>query len=86
MKKTKKKLIQFYGALWCGDCLRSKDFFEKHKIEYKFHDTETESEALEFVKKANKGSRFIPTLVFPDGSILVEPSNEKLTDKLGIEI
>ena len=40
----------------------------------------------EFVLKVNKGMRSIPTIVFEDGSILVEPSNLKLGQKLGITI
>jgi hypothetical protein len=32
----------------------------------------------------NKGLRSIPTILFGDGSILVEPSNAELARKLGI--
>ena len=39
---------------------------------------------MKYVEKINNGKRIIPTMVFSDGSILVEPSNAELAEKLGI--
>lgn len=39
---------------------------------------------MAYVEKANKGKRFIPTIVFQNGSILVEPANAELSTKLGL--
>ena len=36
-------------------------------------------------QEINNGKQIIPTIVFPDGSVLVEPSNAELADKLGIQ-
>lgn len=36
------------------------------------------------VERLNHGRRSVPTIVFPDGSILVEPSDTQLADKLGL--
>lgn len=36
------------------------------------------------VERINGGKRIIPTIIFSDGSILTEPSNDELADKLGI--
>ena len=36
------------------------------------------------VQEVNGGKQIIPTIVFQDGSILVEPSNASLGAKLGI--
>ena len=38
-----------------------------------------------FIEKVNNGKRIIPTIVFPDGSTLVEPSNVELAEKLGLQ-
>jgi len=38
-----------------------------------------------FVEKVNKGKRIIPTILFEDGSTLVEPSNAELAAKLGLQ-
>lgn len=40
---------------------------------------------MAYVEKVNNGMRIIPTIVFPDGSILVEPSNAELAKKLGLQ-
>jgi mycoredoxin len=42
---------------------------------------EGNAEATEFVVKVNNGNRSVPTIVFPDGSILVEPDWEELKAK-----
>ena len=42
------------------------------------------AEAMAFVEKVNQGKRIVPTIVFPDGDILVEPSNAQLAAKLGL--
>ncbi|NCF67341.1 MAG: FAD-dependent oxidoreductase [Chloroflexi bacterium] len=78
--------ITMYGAYWCPDCRRSKHFLGEHQIPYRWVDIEQESEGEQFVIEANHGRRIIPTLVFEDGSILVEPSNADLAAKLGLKM
>jgi thioredoxin reductase (NADPH) len=38
------------------------------------------------VESINHGMRSIPTILFPDGSILVEPSTTQLAEKLGLKL
>ncbi len=73
--------IIVFGATWCPDCRRAKQFFGEHRIDYEWIDITDNPEAIAFVEKANNGSRRIPTIVFPDGDILVEPSNAELAEK-----
>lgn len=73
-----------YGADWCSDCWRTKRFLVEHRIPFRWIDIERDREGEQFVLKANKGLRVIPTLVFQDGSLLVEPSNAELAAKLGV--
>lgn len=74
-----------YGALWCPDCRRSKQFLAEHRIPYRWVDIEQEPEAQETVRQLNDGRQIIPTIVFDDGgAILVEPSNAELAARLGI--
>jgi len=76
--------IIIYGADWCGDCRRAKKFLNTQNIPYTWIDTDDNPEAESFVKQKNNGNRVIPTIIFPDGSFLAEPSNEELAEKLGI--
>jgi len=76
--------ITVYGAHWCPDCRRSKQFLGEHQIPYNWIDIEDDREGEEFVIAKNDGKRIIPTIVFADGSSLVEPTNAELAQKLGL--
>lgn len=78
--------ILFYGAEWCGDCRRSKAFLEEHDISYTYVDLEEHPALIEEVVRRNDGLRSIPTIVFPDGSHLTEPSDRELGAKLGLAV
>lgn len=78
--------ITVYGAHWCPDCRRSKQFLGEHQIPYRWVDIEQDKEGEAYVLARNAGKRIIPTIEFPDGSILVEPSNAALAAKLGLKM
>lgn len=74
--------IKVYGTKWCPDCFRAKRVLDKHQTAYAWIDIEQDAAAADYVVKVNKGSRSVPTIIFPDGSILVEPSDSELEKKL----
>jgi mycoredoxin len=74
--------IKVYGTSWCPDCVRAKNVLAKLKVEYDWIDISNDPEARAVVEKVNKGLRSVPTIVFSDGSVLVEPSNADLEKKL----
>ena len=78
--------IQVYGAPWCPDCRSSKKFLGEHRVEYDWIDIDQDADGLRFVEELQNGGRTIPTVIFPDGSHLLEPSNEELAVKLGLNI
>ncbi len=78
-------VIKVYGASWCGDCRRAKRFLADQRISYEWHDIEHEPDLVEVVHDLNDGKNIIPTIVFPDGSHLAEPTDEELADTLGLE-
>jgi thioredoxin reductase (NADPH) len=77
--------IVIYGASWCPDCRRAKKFLADQRVPYEWHDIESDTEGLAIVQGRNEGKNIIPTIVFPDGSHLAEPSNEELAEKLGLQ-
>ncbi len=77
--------ITIYGAYWCPDCRRSKQFLGEHQIPYNWVDIEQDKDGEAYVLQKNQGKRIIPTIEFGDGSILVEPSNAELAAKLGLK-
>ena len=74
--------ITVYGAHWCPDCRRSKQFLGEHQIPYNWVDIEENPTAEKLVIEKNEGKRIIPTIVFSDGTFLVEPTNAELAAKL----
>jgi thioredoxin reductase (NADPH) len=76
--------ITVYGASWCPDCRRAKQFLASHRVAYNWIDLEEFPEKTAEVESRNDGKRIIPTIVFPDGSFLAEPSNDELADRIGL--
>jgi mycoredoxin len=85
MNPREEQRIIMYTTSWCADCHRAKRFFDEYGIDYVNIDVERDDSGMEFVKRMNHGRRVVPTIVFPDGQILVEPSNSALAAKLGIQ-
>jgi glutaredoxin-related protein len=75
---TYPKKVIVYGAMWCPDTLRAMQFFSNHEIEIDFKNIDNSPENTKFVEDFNNGMRIIPTIIFPDESVVVEPSNSEL--------
>ena len=73
--------IRMYATTWCGDCRMAKRWFDAHGISYDYINIEEDESAAEFVVKVNRGARSVPTIIFPDGSVLVEPTARELAAK-----
>ena len=76
--------ITLYGAAWCPDCRRAKEFFAEHRVDFHYVDLELHPDAVAEVEARNGGKRIIPTIVFPDGGHLAEPGNDELAARLGL--
>jgi len=76
--------IKLYGTDWCSDCKRSKKFLGEQRIRYDYINIEENKEGQAFVQKVQNGGLTIPTIVFDDGSLLIEPTNAELAAKLGL--
>jgi len=73
--------IVMYTTEYCSDCIRVKKFFEANNITHLRVRLEGNAEATDFVTKINNGYISVPTIIFPDGSVLVEPGWEELKVK-----
>ncbi|MBK8902788.1 MAG: NrdH-redoxin [Anaerolineaceae bacterium] len=78
--------IIIYTTDWCPDCYRAKYLLDEYGIPYTAIDIDNDPAALAFVKQVNNGRRVVPTIVLPDQTILVEPSNALLAEKVGFEL
>lgn len=75
-------VIRMYATAWCGDCWRAKRYLDGEGIAYEYIDINEHPEGANVVEKHNQGNRSVPTIVFPDGSVLVEPSTRELAAKV----
>jgi mycoredoxin len=74
--------ITLYGTSWCSDCRRALRVLDQHQITYQYINIERDDAARRYVEQVNDGNQSVPTIVFPDGSIMVEPSSSALAQKL----
>lgn len=57
--------MKVYGAPWCKDCTKVKNFLDEKNITYSFLDITDPEKGQEYTEKVldiNKGKRIIPTL------------------------
>src|SRR5437867_3535585 len=78
--------ITVYGAPWCPDCRRSKQFLLEQRIPFNWVDIDQNPDGARFVQERNEGAQIIPTIVFGDDTHLAEPSNADLAQKLGLKL
>ena len=75
---TSPTAITMYSTTWCGDCRRARRVFADFGVPYREVNIEDDEDAAELVQTLNNGMRSVPTIVFPDGGVLIEPSNAAL--------
>ena len=85
MTQNNPSSILVYSTVWCPDCKRAKKFFGEQRIPYVNIDIEQDPEAMALVEKINNGKRIVPTILFPDGDIMVEPNEAQLAAKMGLQ-
>jgi mycoredoxin len=75
-------MLTMYTTDWCGYCVRLKHGLEREGIAYQEVNIERVPDAAEVVMNVNGGNRTVPTLVFPDGTAMTNPSLRDVKDKL----
>ena len=76
--------ILVYGADWCGDCHRTRALFDQYDVKYQYINIDEDSAAKAAMLELVDGRNSIPTVVFLDGTIMQEPSNDELLTKLDL--
>lgn len=75
--------VVVYGAGWCPDVRRSRALLDAEGVHYRYVDLEADAAATRLVRRLQRGPRRIPTIVWPDGTHLIEPSDDELRARLG---
>jgi mycoredoxin len=74
--------LTMYTTQWCGFCKRLKAQLGRAGVEISEIDIERDQAAAEFVMSVNGGNQTVPTLLFPDGSTMVNPSAAQVQARL----
>lgn len=82
MSAEREQPIVMYSTSWCADCRRARRVFETLGVPYHEIDVERDAAAAARVVRINGGMLSVPTILFPDGTTLVEPSSAELEAKL----
>jgi mycoredoxin len=76
--------LTIYTTTSCGDCRMAKAVLDRAGIEYEEIAIDRNPDAVATVLEINGGYRTVPTIVLPDGRVLVEPSRHELLDVLSL--
>jgi mycoredoxin len=74
--------LKIYTTPWCGDCRMAKAVLDRAGVGYEEIDIDHDPEAVATVLAINGGYATVPTIVMPDGRVLVEPSERQLLETL----
>lgn len=77
-------MLTMYSTSWCGFCRRLAAQLDREGIGYTKVDIERDPDAAEYVTRVNGGSRTVPTVRFPDGSALTNPTIIQVKQQLGV--
>jgi len=75
-------MLTVYSTTWCGYCVRLKKMLDREGIQYDEVNIEEDEAAAELVENVNGGNRTVPTVVFPDGIALTNPSIDQVKQRL----
>ncbi|MGB9378947.1 MAG: mycoredoxin [Mycobacteriales bacterium] len=71
-----------YTTPWCGYCIRLKSQLDREGIDVVVVDIGEQPAAAEYVMGINGGNQTVPTVVFPDGVALTNPTITQVKDQL----
>ena len=74
--------VTMYSTTWCGYCIRLKRQLDREGIAYSEINIEQDAAAADFVMSVNGGNQTVPTIRFPDGTALVNPSATQVRARL----
>ncbi len=75
-------MLTMYSTTWCGYCHRLRSQLDRESIRYEVVDIEKDPAAAEYVRSVNGGNQTVPTVRFPDGSALTNPTLHEVRARL----
>jgi mycoredoxin len=76
------QVLTMYSTSWCGFCHRLGSQLERERIPFQVIDIEKDHAAAQYVMSVNGGNQTVPTVRFPDGSALTNPTLPEVRARL----
>lgn len=76
--------IRVVGHRFSRESHELKDFLARNNVPYRWFDVANSPEAGTLVEAAHADPERLPLLVFPDGEVLVAPSNREVAQRVGL--
>jgi mycoredoxin len=77
--------LTVYTTTRCSDCTMAKGVLNRAGIDFEEVDIDHDADAAATVLGINGGFHTVPTILLPDGRVLVEPTRGELLAALGLE-
>lgn len=77
--------ITLFTSKWCAHSLSVERFLDNNDISVQKINIDGDSESRQRLIEINGGYASVPTLIFPDGTKLIEPSLSQLRNKLQLQ-
>ena len=85
MRENNEKLI-VYGHDYCGQAQMLARMLDEHEIDHEWRDVAQGDPAYQDeLRELANGNLSVPTVIFPDGTVMVEPWPNQVLDYLGHE-
>lgn len=75
------KITTMYVTSWCPYCRNVKRWLDSHGVPFEAINIEEHEDAAQYVMSVNGGNQTVPTVIFPDGSVVTNPNATVLAQK-----
>jgi mycoredoxin len=75
-------MVLIYSTTFCADCWRIKKVLEALKVPYREIDINLDEEGYDDLVRLSQGKLRVPTVILPDGTVLVEPAVAAVAERL----
>lgn len=75
-------MLTMYSTSWCGYCHRLASQLDREGIGYTTVDIENDTAAARYVMSVNGGNRTVPTVQFPDGTAMTNPTITQVKQRM----
>lgn len=76
--------LTIFSTPWCGYCLRLKRQLEDAGVSYVEVDISEDEASADLVMRVNGGNQTVPTVLFPDGGALTNPTLAEVLSRLQV--